>query len=505
MKFIKIAFLIILLGSFDCKADELVKFDAYSRYDKAGILETLIEADIKDGWHIFAPYEQEFGSPLNINWINVDKADILEESFSKTEKFNQEDFSFDGYEKKAYYKATIKTSKPQNSKVFIEWLACADECIPGKTEIIIVPQDSILFDKKINKIKDSFLSNDYKEKVSVWYILLLALTGGIILNLMPCVFPVLGIKILSLVQTDTKQRYTEAVFYTLGVVFSMVLLAGVLFVLRQFNTHIGWGFQLQSTWFVAFLLLVFIVLTLITLDVITISGRYLGKLAFLNFSNCKLNAFMTGLLAVVVATPCTAPFMGVAVAYALTASSYAYFMVFIALGLGYSLPFVLISWNPSKLKMIMPKPGKWMVVLKKIFAIPLIFTCVWLFWVLLSQLGIVTSGKNLEWNAYSEQKVIQALEEKRPVFIDFTAKWCLTCLVNKQAALQSDKLAELVKEKNILLLRADATKQDYNVMRALEYYGRASVPLYVYYDGKSDDYLILPQILTSSILKEYLQ
>ena len=138
MKFIKIAFLIILLGSFDCKADELVKFDAYSRYNKAGILETLIEADIKDGWHIFAPYEQEFGSPLNINWINVDKADILEESFSKTEKFNQEDFSFDGYEKKAYYKATIKTSKPQNSKVFIEWLACADECSPGKTEIIIV-------------------------------------------------------------------------------------------------------------------------------------------------------------------------------------------------------------------------------------------------------------------------------------------------------------------------------------------------------------------------------
>ena len=145
----------------------------------------------------------------------------------------------------------------------------------------------------------------------------------------------------------------------------MILLAGILFFLLQFNTHIGWGFQLQSPWFVAFLLLVFIVLTLITLDIITISGRYLGKLAFLNFDNCKLNAFMTGLLAVVVATPCTAPFMGVAIAYALTASSYTYFMVFIALGLGYSLPFVLISWNPSKLKMIMPKPGKWMIVLKK--------------------------------------------------------------------------------------------------------------------------------------------
>ena len=126
-------------------------------------------------------------------------------------------------------------------------------------------------------------------------------------------------------------------------------------------------------------------------------------------------------------------------------------------------------------------------------------------WVLLAQLGIIFSGKNLSWQDYSSDKVSQAIENKQPVFIDFTAKWCITCMVNKQAALQSDDLANIVKEKNILLLRADATNKNEKINKALSFYGRASVPLYVYYDGKSDDYLILPQILTPAILKEYLQ
>ena len=178
------------------------------------------------------------------------------------------------------------------------------------------------------------------------------------------------------------------------------------------------------------------------------------------FENHKINAFMTGLLAVIIATPCTAPFMGAAIAYALMMPVYIYFPIFFTLGLGYALPFALLAWNPLKIKRILPKPGKWMSVLKKILSIPLIFTCIWLMWVLLAQLGIIFSGKNLSWQDYSSDKVSQAIENKQPVFIDFTAKWCITCMVNKQAALQSDDLANIVKEKNILLLRADATNKD---------------------------------------------
>ena len=143
--------------------------------------------------------------------------------------------------------------------------------------------------------------------------------------------------------------------------------------------------------------------------------------------------------------------------------------------------------------------------LKKILSLPLILTCGWLVWILCAQLGWVVSGKNLQWKNYSKESVAQALDQRRPVFIDFTARWCLTCLVNKQTTLQSDTMAELVKKYNILLLRADATNHDKGVAKGLHFYGRASVPLYIYYDGKSEDYLILPQILTPDVLKEYLQ
>ena len=214
---------------------------------------------------------------------------------------------------------------------------------------------------------------------------------------------------------------------------------------------------------------------------------------------------MTGLLAVLVATPCTAPFMGAAIGYALMSPTYVYIPVFFFLGLGYALPFVLLALHHSFILNILPKPGKWMVILKRIMSIPLLLTCIWLAWLLMMQLGLIVSGKNLQWQEYTPLKVEQALEEKRPVFIDFTAKWCITCLVNKKTALQSDMFAELVEEKNILLLTADITNHSENIAKGLQSYGRASVPLYVYYDGKSDDYLILPQILTSAILLEYLE
>jgi thiol:disulfide interchange protein DsbD len=316
---------------------------------------------------------------------------------------------------------------------------------------------------------------------------------------------VLSLKIISLAKMTEEQRSVEALFYAVGVVVSMLVTAGLLYILRLFDNTVGWGFHLQSPWFVGFMFVLFIILTLLMLDIISINNRFLSRFAFLHFENHKINAFMTGLLAVIIATPCTAPFMGAVIAYALMAPIYIYVPVFLILGIGYAFPFVLLAWNPLRLKKILPKPGKWMNVLKKILSIPLIFTCIWLFWVFLAQSGFIVSGKNLDWQEYSPTKIEQALENKQPVFIDFTAKWCITCMVNKQAALQSVVMAKIVKKRNILLLRADATNKDKKISKGLAFYGRASVPLYIYYDGKSDDYLILPQILTTGILEEYLQ
>lgn len=505
MNFLKIICISLFLLCNNAKANEPVEINAYTKINDNKMLEVLLEFNIAKNWHIFAPYEQEFGSPLKINWLNVSNADVLEESYSKTKRYVNDIISFDGYEAKAFYKSTLNVENDNYINAEIQYMVCKDECINQEKIIKIYKKNTPDFAVKVEQSKKQFVSNDFASNIDLWIILLMAFAGGVILNFMPCIFPVLSIKIISLTNMNSEERSIEALFYGIGVIISMLIIAGLLYGVRMFDNTIGWGFHMQSPYFVGFMFMVFVILTLLMLDVININNSCLSRFAFLHFENHKINAFMTGLLAVIIATPCTAPFMGAAIAYALMMPVYIYFPIFFTLGLGYALPFALLAWNPLKIKRILPKPGKWMSVLKKILSIPLIFTCIWLMWVLLAQLGIIFSGKNLSWQDYSSDKVSQAIENKQPVFIDFTAKWCITCMVNKQAALQSDDLANIVKEKNILLLRADATNKDEKINKALSFYGRASVPLYVYYDGKSDDYLILPQILTPAILKEYLQ
>ena len=505
MIFLRIVCLALLFICHNARANELVSIKSYTNHNDNNALEVLLEFDIAKDWHIFAPYEQEFGEPLKVEWLNINNENVLEESYSKTKRYNSDIISFDGYETKAFYKSTlnIKTDDPVDAK--IQYMVCKDECISQEKIIKIYKKTTPDFKTKVEQIKEYFLSNDFVLNIKLWVVLLMAFAGGIILNLMPCIFPVLSIKIISLANMNSEERSIEALFYGIGVIVSMMIIAGLLYGLRIFDSTIGWGFHMQSPYFVGFMFALFVILTLLMLDIINVNNSCLSRFAFLHFENHKVNAFMTGLLAVVIATPCTAPFMGAAIAYALMAPIYIYFPIFFTLGLGYALPFAILAWNPLKIKRILPKPGKWMNILKKILSIPLICTCFWLFWVLLAQLGVIVSGKNLAWQDYDSNKVEQALENNQPVFIDFTAKWCITCMVNKQAALQSDNLAKIVKEKNILLLRADATNKDEKISKAMAFYGRASVPLYIYYDGKSDDYLILPQILTPAILKEYLQ
>lgn len=500
--------IIFLFFSFYCplaNATELVRVDVSTKYSDDSKLEILIKFDIDDGWHIFAPYKQEFGEPLSITWNSKSNYQILEESYSVSRRFNQDDFSFDGYDDVAFYKATLNIDHQTNDLVAnINWQACAEECIPENKTVKIELANSNNFEKNLEQATQYFIAQEYNDKINLISIIFMAFVGGLILNLMPCIFPILSIKIIALSKVDKNTRKKEALLYGTGVIVSMLVVAGLLFVVRLSNPLIGWGFQLQSSWFVAFLLVLFIFLTLLMLDIISFNSGWLSRLSCFKSKNANFNAFMTGVLAVVVATPCTAPFMGAAIGYALMAPVYIYFPIFLSLSLGYALPFVLLACHPSFVCKILPKPGKWMIILKKIMSIPLFLTCIWLTWLLMAQIGLIVSGKNLQWQDYNPLIVEQAIKDKRPVFIDFTAKWCITCLVNKKAALQSDKLANLVKGKNILLLRADATNHSETVAKGLKYYGRSSVPLYVYYDGKSDDYLILPQILTPNILDEYL-
>ena len=503
MKWLKLFFPVYLLWSINSSAAPLVDVAAFSN-SVQNQTEILFDFNIQNKWHIYAPYAQEFGEPLRINLNIPENIKIVEQSFSTPKNFNINGFSFDGYEKKAFCKMTLNSDIPNNISADISWQACADdECYSVKRTIKITPINTKNFQKKLQTAEKYFNLTSHNTLRKIIFSLCLAFFGGIILNLMPCIFPVLSLKILSLIKTDKKSRQTEAVFYTFGVILSMLILAGILFGLRKFNSFTSWGFQMQSPWFVGGMLFLFIILSLLMLDIITLNNNFLSKLAALRLKTPKANAFLTGLLAVLIASPCSAPFMGAAIGFALVSPIYIYFPIFFCLGLGYALPFAILAAYPETLKRILPKPGAWMNKFKKILSIPLILTCFWLTWVLAAQLDLIPSGKNLKWKPYSSDILNRALNEKRPVFIDFTAKWCLTCLMNKQTTLESDTFAKAVKQKNILLLRADATHHDKTVADALNFYGRSSVPLYIYYDGQSEDYIILPQILTPHILKKF--
>ena len=210
----------------------------------------------------------------------------------------------------------------------------------------------------------------------------------------------------------------------------------------------------------------------------------------------KNQSFLTGFFAVIIATPCSGPFMGSAIGYSLLASNIEFFTIFIFLGLGYALPYVLVEFNPSLLHKYLPQTGTWMIKLKHWLSIPIALTCLWLGWVIYSQLNITSPKENISWQKYSQTKLENALENNRPVFINFTAKWCLVCLLNDKTTLSTKDFNQLVEKNDVLLLKADWTNKDEDITKALQSYNRNSIPLYVYYPKNNKDKIILPQILT---------
>lgn len=390
--------------------------------------------------------------------------------------------------------------------------------------------------------------------LSSWLAVAMAFIGGLILNVMPCVFPVLSLKILSLVQD--RQRINlplHGVVFTLGVLLTMLVLAGVLIAVKSAGISVGWGFQLQSPIFVASLAVIFAAISVNLLgwfefSCVRVSGG--------SYSNSLLNCFATGVLAVVAASPCTAPFMGAALGYALTASIRESIFVFLALGLGMSLPWLVLSLFPV-LTAWMPKPGAWMNVFRKLMAIPMLLTMIWLLWVLSQQVSFTALvlyiaavislcvclflyGK-LQFSlltaklpivlsaacavllfaaassplfrqpdaavqaadAWSPQAVENALKAGKPVFVDFTASWCVTCQANKIAVLDREDIREAFKQHGVVFLVADWTNQNPDITQALESFGRSGVPLYILYspDGKTT---VLPELLTKNIVIEAL-
>jgi len=333
------------------------------------------------------------------------------------------------------------------------------------------------------------------------YYLITAFLAGLILNLMPCVLPILSLKALYLAAHKEKASPLSALIYLLGVLSSFMVLSGLLFYLRQLGQELGWGFQLQSPAFNIFLMLLFFIIFLSLIDKLQIPDIFADKLNKLSHNK----SFLTGFFAVIIACPCTGPFMGAALGYAVMQPPLIYFGIFLSLGLGYALPYVLIESFPAFFLKFIPKPGHWMITLKRILSIPIALTCLWLFWITANQLCPKPQTDDILWEEYTPQKVEQSLKANQPVFIDFTAKWCLICLLNDKTTLNSQSFKQLAKEKHLKLYKADWTNHSKEIADALQSYGRNSIPLYIYYKPQSREPIYLPQILTTNILNNVLQ
>ena len=397
-----------------------------------------------------------------------------------------------------------------------------------------------------------------EESLSLITALIFALIGGLILNLMPCVFPVISLKVLSFVSmggSSPRKIRNHALVFTVGVIASFMLIALTIVLLKQAGNFVGWGFQLQSPLIVGLLSLVMVFISLVLITDNSF-GESLTKLGNIGGSeNGYYSSFLTGVLAVVVASPCTAPFMGAALGYALIQPSGETVPIFLSLSLGFSLPYLLLAANP-KLIDFLPKPGDWMVTLKEFFAFPMLATALWLLWVFSLQVNqilviflligwlllalnfwifqkdyktinkVIFLGISIFSMIYflpeteeieTEQNLIigsatewyEGIEDdlrnkNQPYFINFTAAWCITCQSNEITAFSNDGFKSLLEEKNIEYIKADWTNRNDAITRSLKKYGRSGVPFYVYWEPGFENPKILPAILTDQIIKNNL-
>jgi thiol:disulfide interchange protein DsbD len=402
---------------------------------------------------------------------------------------------------------------------------------------------------------------------------LFALIGGMILNLMPCVFPVLALKVFGFVNQsgqDARKVRLQGLVFGAGVVVSFVALAVLLLVIRAAGQQLGWGFQLQSPIFVGVMALFMFAIGLNLLGVFEV-GLAATRLGAVASGGSYGESFVTGILATIVATPCTAPFMGAALGYAfVSATKLEALMVFLAMGIGMALPYVLLASSP-KLTAWLPRPGAWMETFKQITAFPMFATVIWLVWVFSLQTGndgallllsailvlsiglwaygrwsavthksstrwaatfamvvfaiasvlvtmrgaaqtaraaapaSISANSEEPWQPYSAKKVEELRATNRPIFIDFTAAWCLSCQVNKKLVLNSPEIIQEFADRGVVTIRADWTNEDPEITKALASFGRSGVPLYVVYVPGAANPKVLPEVLTSDIVKDALK
>ena len=514
--------------------------------------------DLRLYWQITAGYYL-YQHAFNVRVASPYQSEPLEIAYPSALNKTDEFFG----EVQVYYDhadLTVPLPSAEDSlTVAVTYQGCADAglCYPPTTQYLIVNGSSGTVSTTtlvtMPPVEDAPVATS-PAGMSLLLALGLAFLGGVILNTMPCVFPILSLKVLSFATGDpaTHRRHGRA--YLLGVVSSFLLIASVLISLQAAGRWVGWGFQLQSTGFVIALAYLFAVMGLSLSGLVLFGGRWMNVGSGLTTAPGIQGSIFTGVLAVIVASPCTAPFMGSALGFALTQPPLYALTVFAALGTGMAAPMVALSTS-DRARRWLPKPGAWMETLKQIMAFPLYLTAVWLLWVAGKQsgvdtmaaaaaglvmlaLGLTLLGGSRIARAIGSVCLISAIllggvrgepsdaatanardgivtwspaalaslrAQGLPVFVDVTADWCITCLANEQAVLFTDEMTQAFAASEVTYMVADWTNYDPGIGEFVRQHGRNGIPLYVMYSGgQQAPPVILPQLLTTRIMMEAL-
>lgn len=565
-----------------------------------------IRFKMKPDWHVYYKEPGEVGVPTRIQFSSLSKLRFGELLWKKPTRFDGDDVSF-GYAGETLIASVLNapSSLTDDSgfvtiKANISWLACNTSCIPGKTELeltlplaakgaVKVLQNAELFkglgfdgdvyelSKPSNSVFDKLNLPQGAANQTIWQVLFFAFIGGLILNVMPCVLPVVSIKLMHFVREsgeDRRKLVGLTLAYTAGTISTCVLL-GLAVVLAQYaGASVGWGFQFQQPWFLIGMASLLTVMSLSMLGMFFIQVSTGGKLDELSRKSGLAGSFFTGVVATILSTPCTAPYLGSAIGFAFSQSWFVTLAVFAVIGLGLAAPYLVLGFNPSW-KRFIPKPGVWMEHFKQAMGFLLLASVIWLLFVLgrmigsdgvvgtmalllavafatwlintfahgdanrkqklmvwaiaavlvalpgwllvapaisvqkqLSEVSAPNNGAHskINWQDFSQETVERLLNEKRIVFIDFTAQWCQTCKLNEFGVLSNDSLVNEFNRLNVAAVKADWTFSNPVITEVLKKFGRSGVPFYVIFDPRRPETpILLSELLTVNEVLEALR
>ena len=469
------------------------------------------------GWKIYWKYPGKAGYPPKIDWSKSKNIETLEILWPKPKKFKILGMESIGYTDKVVLpiKLLLKESNQELSANFnIDYLTCNKICVPYSDNLTLnIPIGSG------KKSKNEKIINNYIDKSnyltysnlfnsdSILFFLFVAFIGGIILNFMPCVFPVLSLKIYNVLlqqkknisNKHIKRNFLATIF---GIVFSFLILSLLTISLKSLGHNLGWGFQFQSPLFLSFMVLILVTFSLnliglFEIDIPEFFKKSLNKVISLNQKNSEFyQNFFLGSFITILSTPCSAPFIGTALGFAFISPNYVILLIFLFIGLGVSSPYIILATNPRILSFL-PKPGAWMKKLKYFLSIMLISTALWLLSVLLIQINAINNESDKKnWLEFDKNNLSGLINEKNIVFVDITADWCLTCFYNKKTVIDREKVKYLFQEYKVKKMRGDLTKPNNEINQYINSFGRFGIPVNVLYSSSTPQGILLPEVLT---------